>query len=723
MGRFCAAIVVVGVIGVAHADAPVKIASVPDGPIKLGVGEDDGELKRAFRLVPQGVEQVKIDHVRVVECTDARGQSCPVRVEPGGCAGGCALTATEPGSVTVVVTLAKPGVYTSSLEIVYIKEEKQLPDNKLQVVKAVLATTLEVTRPAAAVQPMKVTVTGPNGADVDLVPSRHGTANLRLRLQDDDGAARKLAQVARTPLVRKSGNDSLACDAGVAMLVGETRVPLADGAPLELPTAGSALEVEVSNLDEPGKYEGKLRLLAPGRTPQEIAYTVTVRDGVWWAGIMIAIGALLSYGVQWWVGRRRARLVQQKALERLRVRLQDLQGRDGLADRDRRLIDALADELDDKLYTVEDGTALAADVLERFARRVALADVLIKTGQDVEQLPLAARGEPRKQLDANAILLADRSVDDPKLKDIESALRTIASTGVRRAALLDLLARFDAAVKQAQGALSAGLQRRLRDEVGPSWQAAHAAADSDRLADLARALDQGRGALARVQGAALAERLPETPPTAFDDPAAYQALRDEVTAKLNALDAASDADTAVRLYDEALARVATATYAAVASWCRGQTKNKPEEIQRQLRALATEAEAARDKPPGEALAILDRVMGEAEALARGPEGRPTGTNDAEEPQALAAIPRLASLARRARIRTGTVLAIGDGAVLVAVTLVAVATGLKLLWAGNPTWGGWNDWLTAMLWGAGLHAVGNESFKGLLGLQKGLGKVE
>jgi hypothetical protein len=162
----------------------------------------------------------------------------------------------------------------------------------------------------------------------------------------------------------------------------------------------------------------------------------------------------------------------------------------------------------------------------------------------------------------------------------------------------------------------------------------------------------------------------------------------------------------------------------VARWCREQTKGKPAEIQNQLRALADEAEAAREKPPGEALAIVERVMRDAEKLARGPGGRPTGTNDnAEQPEPLAAIPRMAPIARRPRIPTRTLIAIGDGVVLVAVTLIAVATGLKLLWAGSPTWGGWNDWLTAILWGAGLHAVGNDSFKGLLGLKKDLGKVE
>jgi hypothetical protein len=182
-------------MGVAWADAPLKIASVSEGSIKLTVGEDASELRRNFRLAPQGVDQVRIDHVRLVDCVHAHGQSCTSGVETSGCAAdrGCVLTALEPGPVTAVVRLPTPGTYTSSLAIVYLKEDK-LPDGKVQTVKAVLTTTLEVARPAPAVLQMKVTVAGPTGAETDLGWSRRGDAIMRLRAQDDDGASRTPAQ-------------------------------------------------------------------------------------------------------------------------------------------------------------------------------------------------------------------------------------------------------------------------------------------------------------------------------------------------------------------------------------------------------------------------------------------------------------------------------------------------------------------------------------------------
>ncbi len=38
----------------------------------------------------------------------------------------------------------------------------------------------------------------------------------------------------------------------------------------------------------------------------------------------------------------------------------------------------------------------------------------------------------------------------------------------------------------------------------------------------------------------------------------------------------------------------------------------------------------------------------------------------------------------------------------AVLVIAVLLGLKLLWADNATWGGFSDCLVAVLWGLGLH---------------------
>lgn len=43
--------------------------------------------------------------------------------------------------------------------------------------------------------------------------------------------------------------------------------------------------------------------------------------------------------------------------------------------------------------------------------------------------------------------------------------------------------------------------------------------------------------------------------------------------------------------------------------------------------------------------------------------------------------------------------------MLALTLVfGTLTGLQTLWAGNPTWGGWDNIFAAFVWGAGLQQI-------------------
>jgi hypothetical protein len=59
----------------------------------------------------------------------------------------------------------------------------------------------------------------------------------------------------------------------------------------------------------------------------------------------------------------------------------------------------------------------------------------------------------------------------------------------------------------------------------------------------------------------------------------------------------------------------------------------------------------------------------------------------------------------------------DAALFFPLLGIAVASGLKLLWADDAVWGGTKDHLVAFLWGLGLSQVGAAPvFEGLLGLK-------
>jgi hypothetical protein len=54
----------------------------------------------------------------------------------------------------------------------------------------------------------------------------------------------------------------------------------------------------------------------------------------------------------------------------------------------------------------------------------------------------------------------------------------------------------------------------------------------------------------------------------------------------------------------------------------------------------------------------------------------------------------------------------DWFVLLVAIVVATVLGVTVLWTPNPTWGGWDDRIVAVLWGLGLHQF---TFTGLAGL--------
>ena len=60
---------------------------------------------------------------------------------------------------------------------------------------------------------------------------------------------------------------------------------------------------------------------------------------------------------------------------------------------------------------------------------------------------------------------------------------------------------------------------------------------------------------------------------------------------------------------------------------------------------------------------------------------------------------------------------GDAGVTIAAGAIALVLGLKAVWADNPVWGGFDDWLIALLWGLGLHQGASGVFEGIAGLKR------
>jgi hypothetical protein len=80
-------------------------------------------------------------------------------------------------------------------------------------------------------------------------------------------------------------------------------------------------------------------------------------------------------------------------------------------------------------------------------------------------------------------------------------------------------------------------------------------------------------------------------------------------------------------------------------------------------------------------------------------------------------PRRWSVLRWAAPRVRALDVVANGVLLV----LAVLSGLQVLWVSDPVWGGANAILVAVLWGAGLQTVSGVAFEGIAGMREKLQK--
>ncbi|NMO21666.1 hypothetical protein [Pyxidicoccus fallax] len=213
-----------------------------------------------------------------------------------------------------------------------------------------------------------------------------------------------------------------------------------------------ALVLALRGLDGPGEYTGTVRVSVPAGVPVEQTFTVWVHSPWTWGALLIALGALSSYGVRLYSQRIRPRALRLQRALGLRGRLQALMA--GQDDKARDVgqavlgrIDALVSEIRRPVRGIRVGDA----ELAAWEPRLRLYEAWRDTSRKVRALPEevrppqasqvldgaedALRGEdtPVDQLDAR--LKAVRELDvaglaraglEARLQEIEQQARTLA---------------------------------------------------------------------------------------------------------------------------------------------------------------------------------------------------------------------------------------------------------------------------------------------------------
>lgn len=521
------------------------------------------------------------------------------------------------------------------------------------------------------------------------------------------------------------------------------------------------LLLEFVGLSTPGSYEGTLLVPVRNADPLRPSFKLTVRRPAEVAFLLILFGVLVSVALEFLTKTLRPRLHNLRRVEVCRRDLQRIKEGRTLDDRETSVAGFIEGELDDLADRVEIDAVTALDeTLEVEDARLPLFATWLQARRFVRDLEPEIRASFAGVLaDAEHRLLA-KTPKVAELTSAESELRGL-DAKVRTARKKQLLDRISETEKQAQELIATATAQKselllaeIRDEVATPLVEARdrLAAVPPDAADLEHARGKwqaARGELARILARRLRADLPAAPPKEFSalpqPDIEYGRLVERVAEHVEqAVAVGADADQAVAAYTAALRAYYSGLASALAEWESKIRKDVSsshdgeqtawkheldealvglERLRRALaeqgfgdigksylavkKAIASVANAIKKEPLCE---VMKQVQDEAAAVAgaaiSGPlaalgEIRPSGPRRGEPVNSL----------------TATIHSI-DWFVVAITAFVSVALGLKVLWADNPTWGGVDDVLIALLWGLGLHQVGSTA-AGYVGVSKKL----
>jgi hypothetical protein len=579
---------------------------------------------------------------------------------------------------------------------------------------------VERTAAAAPVPETELPIAGTDGDTVEVEVLRGpATAHVALVVRGTGAQAVTIDRAVLITAARKGSGAQLVENAAVATVTRGLPTTIAPG---EVRT----IALEVSGLDgpgvfdAPGSYDGKLLVVnATTGATKVIGFTVVVHRCAGVALALIAVGVLVSLGTRRWLQKGRARAIARRDLSVLHSALSRVLTRDP-GDAERNAAMACVQRLSELVRDRDDAGIVAAVAL--LWRRVAILEAVVEARKTVAMIPGSDRQAPSLTLDTIAGALA-RDLDETELKATQDQLQGLDLEKAFRAAVTALVRTLEHRIDERS---TAHADRQVRwAEIGTSLQAADAALERGHVLAARGPLATGYRLFTQELGTLLRELATIPPPHA--DPATWQAAHTEMDRLLDQLAACGEAEAAAKLHARALTVFLRVAAPALATAARIEATQRPT-AKPELEALVTRAEALLvHAQPDDDDAYRELLVEYARLLERTPRSAsPGGLQTIGAPPPVARLQMSPTEVDAQLAALGTALPspevltarikLSSGAVDIALFVLAVLTGLQLLWVGNATWGAGGDLLASLLWGAGVHAVGQTVARGVLGLK-------
>lgn len=650
---------------------------------------------------------------------------CEINNKP--CADG-AVTVPALDSIQIKVTATLPleGIYTSSLTLTY--GGKREPSTPISVTRARANIPVEV----VGVETVR---------DEPILWS--GAKTVWLTLGGNPGAESYSLQPPTPVALALQGpnNTKLQADIGTVTVKDEQGNEVKDSFNIK---SGETrrYQMTIAGLDDAGQYTGTLRVAALDALPVDKPLTIVVKSSALCAALLIGVGVLVGYLLKRYGTRDRPRLLQQRRLLILASEVNTLEREAGqLNDDEKGVLVLIRRWIDDLYEDLQVGVAKEPDAaVELLDKKLTLIPLWVNARRRMEAVRPAELAEPfRARLDAVRSFLREKQPAQDALKKAQDALNTLPAE-ITKAVKDDLSKRLNDFGEEVQkfqkNVTDPNILDAIRTRVEPAIARAAADVEAERFDAARAAFDEARGDYARLLAEDLRARLDSASVPSGFNAVQWQSLKSEVAARLDQVSTTSDPDAALAAYHAAY----TGYLQKLADALSGEVKERlaklkaeadkftEEDLQshsadlnaifkhldgvaRRLAARELTEAAGEYQQAKEALGRIDGKLraggismsvaaseATADALAAGsipgPGGElPTVAVLEREPRAR---PTVESLTKRLRWYDRTVTFI--------IFLVAVTLGLYLLWINDPTWGGWGDWLTAVLWGLGLHRV-------------------
>lgn len=699
--------------------AALTIREAKNGEIEYRGPVD--HLTHRFTITALTADPATVLAVNVPDLTDGTGKQIPTRWAWIG-APPKTIDLRTPAEILIEAPLPAPATYSTTIEVIYATKDAAGNDAPRP-----LRVPLRFERtPAAAVAmgtELPVATAAGNAVEVELGAFGSATADVELALRGSGTQPILIDKMVFLAAPRKAGNQ-LVKNAATATVKESFPITIS---PQEI----RELHLGIAGLDEPGIYEAEVLLgnSTSGAT-KEVTFTILAKRRLRLALVLITGGVAVSWLTRLWLQRDRARAVARRELGHFRDALSRLLA-GVLGDTERNAASSLAGSIRELVHDIdEDKPVTDVDAaIRRLRKRIVLLQAVVDARRIVALLPLSHRVSPALSLESIAGAVT-RDLDDPAIQFQQDELQK-----------LDLERALRSVMNELAGTLRERLDTRsaAHPELQASWveirghlDAVDRALKQDHVLEARGALMTGYRLFTRQLGALLRALVADPPPQV--ESMTWGPVRSDVERFLDELDQTQDTERAAELHASALTRFLRSAVPALAAAARNEASDRPSAAAT-FDALAGKAEALLAQPRPDTDDVYRAVLLEHVRLVATTQKQPARSGleliGAAPAPAAVQVPQIGADSRLSVLRTvlpstevlaARIKASNRAADLVLFSL-AVATGVQILWMGNATWGNEGDILAAVLWGAGVHSVGQQVARGVLGLEKDFLKSE